>query len=216
MVAVVASVALAAAAASSDAAELKFHAPQGWIDLSRGAPEANFDSAPAKLAELARSGGFDAVAYDKRTGAIMLVKVQDGTFAINDFMLGAMSKGMEMFAKASGTKMELLSKDIREIGGVRVGRAVYALQRNDMRQLIYFIPGRQKYAALTYTVGTAYFDGMVGALDEAAARTEGIHQEASPGVVQRELVGGVVAVALCAIGIAVLLVWNRRGRAKAS
>jgi hypothetical protein len=217
MIAVVASVALAAAAAAPGAAELKFHAPEGWTDLSRGAPEANFARVPAKIAELARTGGFAAVAYQgRRTGATMFVKVQDGTFAINGFMLAAMSKGIEMLAKANGTKMRLLSSDIRNIGGVPVGRAIYALNGNDLRQLVYFIPGRQKNAALTYTVVTEDFDEMVAALDEAAAKTEGVHQGASTGVFQEVFAPAIGALAVCAIGGAILLVLHWRRRAKAS
>src|SRR5262249_50341477 len=55
---------LLAAGGASAATGFRFHVPDGWVDLSPGAPADNFDQVPGEAARLARSHKFVALAYD--------------------------------------------------------------------------------------------------------------------------------------------------------
>ncbi len=77
--------------------------------------------------------------------------------------------------KAGGADVRVVDASIRTIQGVPVARLVSEgmMQGNDLRQVIYLIPGFKETAALTFTAERRRFDEYVAVFDAAAEKTQG-------------------------------------------
>jgi hypothetical protein len=167
------------------AASFKFRVPDGWVDLSPGAPEANFAQLPPTLAQQIKSMHLAFYAADVAHGADgfmenVNVQVEAGATAITPSMLAELSSAMDDEIKKQGGQVtyRLLQSELVKVGGVTSGRYVGELGMGGqtIKQVGYIIPGHQQHAILTYSTTPADFDHYRPIFDAAAQATQGAEE----------------------------------------
>lgn len=172
---------LLAAGGASAATGFRFHVPDGWVDLSPGAPADNFDQVPGEAARLARSHKFVALAYDMagRSGRFatnLNVDVQQAVLPISERKLAKIQAEYERATATGGYPVHVVDASIRNIQGVPAARLVsdVRMMGSELRQVVYLIPGYKETAAMTFTTERSRFDQYIAIFDATAERTEGV------------------------------------------
>ncbi len=159
----------------------RFRIPDGFRDLSPGAPDASFAGLPDAILTEARSGKYAAFGMDlseedgfyENFNAV----VQTGALRVSeDFANEHKTKLPEEYAKLLGGPVVVVEHGITSLGGVPVVRAIFDVQNPDfpMRQMQYMVPGgNDEWAILTYTATPLTFDRYRPAFEASAAATEG-------------------------------------------
>jgi hypothetical protein len=179
--ALVAAVTSCAATVFAEAGPFTFRIPEGWTDLSPGAPAANLERVPPALAAEARSRRFAAMAID-------LDHVEDD-FADN-FNASVSPGDAEMTSAYVDTLAAELSRKAATtvleagtvvVGGVDWGRIVFQKDTGTRRlwHIVYLIPHGEadpeesSFATLTYTTTEARYPRAHQAFELAARATLG-------------------------------------------
>lgn len=171
------------AVALADAPAFHVDVPPGWVDLSPGAPEANFARLPEELVAQAKSGRFSQIAMDIDHAA-------DGfgenfNVVVTEGRLGRISEGEldeiaaavagEMQKEAPGSSYRVVEKSVVVLGGAKSARLVADFDMNGlkMRQMAYLVPGPKSHAAITYTATPETFAAYRPAFEASAASVKG-------------------------------------------
>jgi hypothetical protein len=192
------------------AASFKFHLPDGWVDLSPGAPEANFAQLPPSLAQQIKSSPRAFYGTDVAQGADgfmanVNVQVEPGAVLVTPALLAEISSAMDEEIKKQGAQSyRLLESGLVKVGGVTSGRYVGELGMGGqiVKQVGYIIPGHEQHAILTYSTTPADFERYRPIFDAAAQATLGaeeprdfgqrVFRSAGPGALWGGLAGGLV------------------------
>src|SRR5262252_2228306 len=128
----------------------KFVVPQGWTDLSPGAPADNWKGVPPELAQQVRAGSFAFYAADvagagdgfmENVNATVLPGRAKVTPQVLDQI--AADLGAEVSRQLPGVQLQVLEKRLVDIHGVTCGRMVGLMQGAGTRakQVQYLLPG---------------------------------------------------------------------------
>ena len=163
-----------------------FKVPDGWTDLSPGAPAANFEGlAPAIMREV-KSGKYAAYAMDlahaddgfaENFNAI----VDPGSEPITEKLLDAVANGMSgEIAKQAGGSAEVRERSLVTVAGVRAGRLVADIHLGaiNTRAMMYILPGKDEHAVVTYSAAPEAFDSYRPIFEAAAQATRGVVEPA--------------------------------------
>ena len=182
------SASLALSAAAAPESVFKFHLPDGWLDLSPGAPEDNFNQVAPEVARIARNGRFAAYGFDIAGATDTFtanenVHVQEAKIQISQAILPQIRSEMQQAASSDGTPVTVIDASLRTIGGVESGRFISEMKvrGTEVRQITYLIPAATQTASLVFTVERSRFDEYVDKIDAAAMKTEGAGAAAAPG-----------------------------------
>jgi hypothetical protein len=162
---------------------LKFAVPPGWVDLSPGAPEANWQGIPPQLRQMVQKGNAAFYAADVAGGSDgfmenvnVILKRSPGpiTESTLDELSATMAK--EMPREAPGMSYKLIDRRIVKIAGVDCGRVVGELDMKvaTSKQLLYLIPGGEQLAIVTYSTTPTSFAIYEPIFDTAAQATQGV------------------------------------------
>jgi hypothetical protein len=162
---------------------LVYSIPPGWVDLSPGAPAANFAKLrPAFLAQV-RSGNFELFALDKKSGEAFEPRLFAESVAadrpITAIALAAYAEETRKKFIASGASAAVLKKELITIGGAVGGRVLLEkLEKKEkaaaQRVLIYLIPDGDLRVSLSFVSDAATFEQHQPVFEAAASATTGV------------------------------------------
>jgi hypothetical protein len=200
-----------------------FPVPAGWLDLSPGAPEANFAQLPPQYRALLRSPSIQSFAADLShtvdgfTPNVNVVLVE-GNARITAEKVDEAARGMLEAMQQQVPGVRLVDKGLTTVDGVKALRIVYDAEPGGraLRQMAIVIPGVPKSAVVTYSALRSQFDAMRPAFDAHAtsirgAREASLLERIDGGQVARATLGGAILGAI--VGGVVALVRRRRKRA---
>ena len=205
-------------------AEFRFPVPPGWVDLSPGAPAANFEGLAPDFVKTLRSGQFRAFAFDvahtergftPNFNAVAMdppTRVTEANEAdLAQALFGPIQKQMAGAA--------LVEKGIVEVGGVKSLRIVYdsELDGTLLRQMAVLVPGVPNTAVVTYTALRDQFASLRPAFEAHVAGIEGAREAAETsigGPVARDGLVGALTGALISL-VAGFVAWRRKRAARA-
>jgi hypothetical protein len=200
-------VALLARGAAAHAAPggFTFTPPPGWVDISRGTPEAERQKAPPDLLAKANNPAVAFVAVDLayaddgfaenmtaivQTGARPPIPTPQG--------LAEMVKGMEAQATQQKAAYHSSRAEVVKVAGVTSGRFVGEMKLASgvvMALVQYAIPGERAFAALTFTTTPQNLAAYEAMFDASAQATRGAVEPQPGAAVPSSLVGILVGVA---------------------
>ena len=198
------------AVAEPDNGGFTFSPPAGWIDISRGAPEAQRQKASPALLAMADNPRMPFVAFEPDSDADGFVEnvnavVQTGKRPplATPAMLAELVKAVEGQLAAQGMTYRSLKQELVKIGGVTAGRLVGELTApNGHVSLVqYAIPGARAHAMLTFTTVPEKLSHYEPIFEAAAQATRGVVDPSASsseklgsfvGMIVGGLVGGIV------------------------
>ena len=160
-----------------------FKIPDGWTDLSPGAPETNFGGLSADIAADARAGKFAALAIDRRAKGPgqgnMSAVVENEPQDVNEQFVDWYPIGIPDSMKKENPEIQIEFKEHKlvKIGDVDCARFVYdiAAKQSRLRVLVYIMPGgAQSHAQLTYSTNADAFDKLLPTFEASANATTGM------------------------------------------
>jgi hypothetical protein len=169
--------------AAAPPAPFVFRIPDGWTDLSPGAPAANFEGLPETLAQEVASGRYAAYAV----GAALADGGYEATFnailhrrpvrVTHEFLEGVMQVAVASMAR-KGVTITVREKRIFPVAGANVGCAVsdYTSAGVNIRQAQYVLPGLERAAILTYATTPEKFERLRPVFEASALATQGIRE----------------------------------------
>jgi hypothetical protein len=206
-----------AAAPAAARADLAFPVPAGWLDLSPGAPEGNFQSLPQDFVDMVRSGQFRAFAFDvahtengftPNLNAVAMDQPVRITERNRDELVRALFGPIEK--QVPGAK--LVEQDLIPLSGVKALRIVYdsAQGGTPLRQMAVLVPGIPSSAVVTYSALRTQFPELRGTFEAHAASITGAQEPRGPiaRATGDALVGGIAGGIVGAI--AGVVAWRRR------
>jgi hypothetical protein len=197
-----------------------FSPPPGWIDISRGAPEALRQKAPPAL--LAQADNMAFVAYEPDSDADGFVEnmnavVQTGKNppAATPELLVELTQALEKELAPQGMTYRSLKREVVKVAGVTAGRLVGELTapNGHVNLIQYAIPGARAHAMLTFTTAPEKLAHYEPIFEAAAQATRGaVEPDARSSVALGSLSGAIVGGAAGAIGALFVLRGKRRRR----
>ena len=172
--------ALLACPAQAADVPVTFQIPEGWVDLSPGAPETNFAGFPPPLVKEAKSGKYAAMAFDVAHATPEFATnvnaiVMDGPASLDQESLAAFVKDFSDGSQGKGLKATVTESALREVGGVTW--AVVVRQsisgRLKVRQMTWLIPAGKRHAVITYSAADDRFEEYRPVFEKAALATTG-------------------------------------------
>jgi hypothetical protein len=161
-----------------------FRIPDGWTDLSPGAPASRFAGLPDHLTQEAMKEEYVAFAVGPPNG--------DGGFngmfnAVvtprTAHVTAALLEGLIPHARAEVAQRQLAwqvrEKDVLTVSGTNVGRIVSDVSSPDgtvLRQVQYVLPGLESAAVLTYAATPQDFDRLRPVFEASALATQGVRE----------------------------------------
>jgi hypothetical protein len=186
-----------------------FTPPAGWIDISRGAPEAQRAKAPPALRAQADNPtmafmAMDAADWDDGFIENMNAVVQTGKRALPSTpeVLAEVVKGIEQEAGKGGFTYHATKMEIVKVGGVPAGRLVGDLKGPGVvaKLVQYSIPGDKAQAMLTYTTTPANFARYEPLFDASAQATLGAVEAKTSSISQSAQIGAIAGAIGGAVG----------------
>jgi hypothetical protein len=195
----------ASATAHAGPGGFTFTTPAGWIDVSRGAPEAQRQKAPPELLAKADNPAVAYVAVDVahaedgfaenmnaivQTGARPPVPTQEG--------LAEMAKAMQAQAAQQGAEYRSSKVELVKVAGVTSGRFVGEMKpaSGPVLSLVqYAIPGERAFAALTFTTIPQKLAAYEPIFEASAQATRGAVEPRPDGSLPGSVIGVLVGVA---------------------
>lgn len=164
------------------ASGFQFKVPPGWVDLSPGAPPANFAGLPPTLVQQIKAGNFAFYAADLAhadDGFMENVNatVEAGSEKISQKLVDEMAAhlGDEVEKQAPGVSVKVVEKRLVDWSGVTVARLVVELGGSiHARQVQYLLPGPTEHAVVTYSTTPEQFATYQATFDAAAQATGGV------------------------------------------
>jgi hypothetical protein len=213
-----------AAAAEPGAGGFTFSPPPGWIDISRGAPEAQRQKAPPALLAQADNPGMAFVAFEPASGdddgfvENMNAVVETGKrppLATREGLV-ELEKMLETELGKQGMTYRSLKMEIVKVGGVTAGRLVGEMKvPNGLVNLVQFaIPGKQSHATLTFTTTPDKLAHYEPIFDAAAQATLGaVEPRAGSSITDSAIRGAIIGGIAGGIGALIAGMMKRRRRA---
>jgi len=211
---------LAGAKAGAGSGAFTFTPPAGWVDVSRGAPEAQRAKAPPALRAQADNPAITFLAMDPEhwdDGFVenMNVVVQTGkrAFAATPATLAEVVKAIDAEATKSGLTYQATKVEVVKVAGVTAGRVEGDLKTPAVATKLvqYVIPGEMSQAMLTYTTTPAGFAHYAPLFDASAQATLGAVEPQSRSMADSARLGGIAGAIGGAVG-ALLIVRSKRRR----
>lgn len=172
--------ALLASPAQAADVPVTFQIPEGWVDLSPGAPETNFAGFPPPLVKEAKSGKYRAMAFDvaratPEFATNLNALVLDGPASLDQDSLASFVKDFTDGSQQKGMKAIVTESALREVGGVTWAVLVRESisGRLKVRQMTWFIPAGDRHAVITYSAADDRFDEYRPVFEKAALATTG-------------------------------------------
>jgi len=204
----------AAAVAHAGPGGFTFTPPPGWIDVSRGAPEAQRQRAPGALQAQANNPDIAFFAVEPDAGDDGFVEnmnavVQTGKPALlaTPAGLAEMEKTLQAELAKQGLTYRALKTEVVKVAGVTSGRLVGELKApNGAVDLVqYAIPGDHAMATLTFTTAPANLARNEALFEAAAQATRGAVEPRRGSLLLGAILGGAIIGGIVA-GIVVLVV----------
>jgi hypothetical protein len=202
-----------------------FSPPPGWIDISRGAPEAQRQNAPPGLLAQADNPSMSFVAYEpgsEEDGFIENMNAVVETGKRPPLMTPAglveLEKVLESELGKQGLTYRSLKMEVVKIGGVTAGRLLGELKLpSGAVNLVQFaMPGDNAHTTLTFTTTPdklAHYEPM---FDAAAQATRGLVEPRSSSIGDSALRGALIGGIAGGIGALIAGLVKRRKRAAAA
>jgi hypothetical protein len=169
------------ALAQSSPGGLHYSIPPGWLDLSPGAPAANFARVPKEVVDQARNPRYLAMAIDMdhaKNGFAANLNVVHSPCPgpLKADSLPAAAHAIQEAGRAAGTDLHVVSHEIVTIGGVAAARFLdeMTLPPHKLRQYAYLIPNGQDCAVVTYTATQERWGEYRPVFEAAALATGGV------------------------------------------
>jgi len=213
---------VAVAGAESGTGGFTFSPPPGWIDISRGAPEAQRQKAPPALLAQADNPSMAFVAYDPTSGddgflENMNAVVETGKRPplMTQAGLAELVKMLEGELGKQGLTYRSLKMEVVKIGGVTAGRLVGELKLpSGIVNLVQFaIPGERAHATVTFTTTPDKLAHNEPIFDAAAQATRGAVEPRSSSIAAMAVTGAIVGGIAGCIAALILGLIKRRKRA---
>ena len=199
-------VALAVSGVPAVAEAFTVQVPEGWVDLSRGAPAANFEGLRPTIAAQVQSRQYVALAYDfahEDDGFTenLNATVQSDAERVTERTIAALARELPAIAARNSPSVALrvLESSVVLVGGVHRARLLteVTVNGNIVRQAVFLIPGAGQSLVLTYSSSPQEFARYLPTFDASAAATVGAVEPRSPagpweGILQKTLIGGVI------------------------
>lgn len=188
-----------------------FQIPEGWIDLSPGAPEANLDRVTPDVRTAARSVRLNpesllyAAVPDSDTVMFAILRPESSTEPLDDAALQRAANDLGWHNHFVVDK-----KTLETVDGLAWGRFVGTTD-NGKRFLTYLVPGRPRSLLLTFIAPPESFESFVPTFEKAARATRGAEQPPPPKTPPPVGLGLIAALA-----IAILLLNRARAKKKAA
>ena len=211
---------VASASARAGAGGFTFTPPAGWVDISRGVPEAQRAKATPALLAQADNPGITFVAMDPEhwdDGFIenMNVVVQTGKRALPSTpeVLGEVAKAAEAQATKAGLAYKATKVEVVKVAGVTAGRLEADVKASGVvRKLVqYVIPGEMSEAMLTFTTTPENFARYAALFDASAQATVGAVEPQTRSMRDSAQLGAIAGAIGGAVG-ALLIVRSKRRR----
>jgi hypothetical protein len=197
-----------------------FTPPPGWIDVSRGAPEAQRQKAPAALLAQADNPAIAYFAVEPEVGGDgfyenMNAVVETGKRALlaTPQGLAEMEKGLQAELAKQGLKYRALKTDVVKVAGVTSGRLVGELQAPNGAVILiqYAIPGDHAMATVTFTTAPANRERNEPIFEAAVQATRGVVEPSTiaSSTMSGALIGGVAG----AVGAMTAVLLKRKKKA---
>ena len=214
------------AAAQADAGGFTFTPPPGWIDVSRGAPEAQRQKAPAELRAQADNPAIAYLAVDLahaddgfaenmnavvQTGARPPVPTREG---LAEMVKTVQAQAAQQHAEYRSSKMEVV-----KVAGVTSGRfvgEVRAASGLSTSLVQYVIPGERAFAALTFITTPQKLAEYEPIFEASAQATRGAVEPRPGPQLLGAAIGIVAGIAAAAIGSMFAIREKARRKAQAS
>ena len=155
--------------------------PEGWTDLSPGAPASNFENLHPGIVHQAQSGRFVAFAMDLRSedgfyegmNALVRKGALDTDEDLNE-LIPELEHAYEQEFEAPVRIVEASHADVNDVQAIRVVYDVTLTQKK-LRQVQYLMPGGLDwYTVVTYSTVPDQYDRYRGAFDSSASGTGGV------------------------------------------
>ena len=211
-----------AAGAGPDTGGFTFSPPPGWIDISRGAPEAQRQKAPPALLAQADNPSMAFVAFDPMSDDDGFVENMNAVVEtgkrpplMTPTGLTELAKMLETELGKQGMTYRSLKKEVVKIGGVTAGRLVGELKLpSGVVNLVQFaIPGERAHATLTFTTTPDKLSHYEPIFDAAAQATRGAVEPRSSSIAAMAVRGAIIGGIAGGIAALVLGLVKRRKRA---
>lgn len=210
---------LVGANASAGPGGFTFTPPTGWVDISRGAPDAQRAKAPPALRAQSDNPGIAFLAMDPEhwdDGFVenMNVVVQTGkpAFAATPATLGEVVKAIEAEATKSGLSYHLTKMDVVKVAGVTAGRLEGELKTPAVATKLvqYVLPGERSQAMLTFTTTAASFARYAPLFEASAQATVGAVEPETRSMASSAQLGAIAGAIGGAVGAMLVLRSKRR------
>jgi hypothetical protein len=174
------------AVASAAPGGFTFSPPPGWLDVSRGAPEAQRQKAPPAL--LAQADKLAFVAFEPQSEADGFIEnmnavVQTGKRAPlpTAEALGEVESGLRAQFKLQGMTYTPQKLEVVKVAGVTSGRIVGEVKgpMGGIADVIYLIPGDMAYATVSFTTTPDKLAHYAPIFEAAVQSTRGAVEPAS-------------------------------------
>lgn len=211
---------LGSANASAGPGGFTFTPPAGWVDISRGAPEAQRAKATPALRAQADNPVITFMAMDPEhwdDGFVenMNVVVQTGKRALPSTpeVLAEVAKAAEAQAAKAGLTYRTTKMEVVKVAGVSAGRLEAELKSPAVATKLvqYVIPGEMSEAMLTFTTTPTNFARYAPLFDASAQATVGAVEPQTRSMRDSAQLGAIAGAIGGAVG-ALLVVRSKRRR----
>ena len=210
---------LAAGSASAGPGGFTFTPPTGWVDISRGAPEAQRQKAPPALRAQADNPSITFLAMDPEhwdDGFVenmnAVVQTGKGALPATPEVLAEVAKAAEAEAAKAGLKYHATKMEIVKLGAVNAGRVEAEMTAPGVvsKMVQYMIPGNKSQAMLTYTTTADHFARYVPLFDASAQATLGAVEAPTSSMLGSAQIGAIAGAIGGAVGALLVLRSKRR------
>lgn len=162
---------------------LVYKIPEGFTDVSPGAPKANYKDLRPDFVADATSGKFEVFAIGRRDKKAkeafepqFFARVAPGDAPITEILVAEYAEETLKAWGAEGNPAKLLKQEVVTLGGARAGRVLLEKTQDGAAQrvLIYLVPDGDLTATLTFVADASTFDKHLPAFEAAANATSGI------------------------------------------
>jgi hypothetical protein len=183
---------LAARTAGAGSGGFTFTPPPGWIDISRGAPEAQRKKAPAGLLAQADNPAIDYMAIDPANWDDGFVENMNAVVLTGKRALFPTIEGLTEMAKGIA---EEAKKNGFAYRAVKTGRIVgeMTVQGTETKLVQYVIPGEMSQATLTFTTTPKNFAQYEPLFAASAQATVGAVEARNGSSIAGGAMGGAIA-----------------------
>ena len=155
--------------------------PDGWTDLSPGAPDNAFRNLHPEIVQQAQSGRFVTFAMDLRAEdsfyEVMNAVVREGALTTDDDLSKLVPELEDVYQREFEAPVHMVEADHADIGNVQAIRVVYdiTLPKRTLRQVQYLMPGGLDwYTVVTYSTVPEHYDGYRTTFEMSAKATGGL------------------------------------------